>query len=37
MVRAAQDNPSAQRFPTAAGVLFGLGLGGVFDGIVLHH
>lgn len=24
-------------FPTAAGVLFGLGLGGFFDGIVLHQ
>jgi uncharacterized membrane protein len=26
-----------RRFPTAAGVLFGLGLGGFFDGIVLHQ
>jgi uncharacterized membrane protein len=25
------------RFPTAAGVLLGLGLGGFFDGIVLHQ
>jgi len=25
------------RFPTSAGVLFGLGLGGFFDGIVLHQ
>ncbi|WP_193227746.1 DUF2243 domain-containing protein [Aureimonas psammosilenae] len=25
------------RFPTAAGILFGLGLGGFFDGIVLHQ
>lgn len=24
-------------FPVAAGVLFGLGLGGFFDGIVLHQ
>jgi len=24
-------------FPTASGVLFGLGLGGFFDGIVLHQ
>jgi uncharacterized membrane protein len=24
-------------FPTAAGILFGLGLGGLFDGIVLHQ
>jgi len=24
-------------FPTAAGILFGLGLGGFFDGIVLHQ
>jgi uncharacterized membrane protein len=26
-----------RRFPVAAGVLFGLGLGGFFDGIVLHQ
>src|ERR687883_635579 len=26
-----------RRFPTAAGVLFGLGLGGFFDGIVFHQ
>lgn len=26
-----------RRFPAAAGVLFGLGLGGFFDGIVLHQ
>ena len=25
------------RFPTIAGILFGLGLGGFFDGIVLHQ
>ena len=25
------------RFPVAAGVLFGLGLGGFFDGVVLHQ
>jgi uncharacterized membrane protein len=25
------------RFPAAAGILFGLGLGGFFDGIVLHQ
>ncbi len=25
------------RFPTHAGILFGLGLGGFFDGIVLHQ
>ena len=24
-------------FPIAAGILFGLGLGGFFDGIVLHQ
>jgi uncharacterized membrane protein len=24
-------------FPTSAGILFGLGLGGFFDGIVLHQ
>jgi uncharacterized membrane protein len=28
---------SFSRFPTSAGVLFGLGLGGFFDGIVLHQ
>jgi uncharacterized membrane protein len=28
---------SAASFPTSAGVLFGLGLGGFFDGIVLHQ
>jgi uncharacterized membrane protein len=28
---------STGAFPTAAGVLFGLGLGGFFDGIVLHQ
>jgi uncharacterized membrane protein len=26
-----------QSFPTSAGILFGLGLGGFFDGIVLHQ
>ncbi|MDP2357814.1 MAG: DUF2243 domain-containing protein [Beijerinckiaceae bacterium] len=26
-----------QRFPVAAGILLGLGLGGFFDGIVLHQ
>lgn len=26
-----------QQFPTSAGILFGLGLGGFFDGIVLHQ
>ena len=25
------------RFPLPAGILFGLGLGGFFDGIVLHQ
>jgi uncharacterized membrane protein len=28
---------SAGIFPTASGILFGLGLGGFFDGIVLHQ
>ena len=28
---------SMPRFPTLAGILFGLGLGGFFDGIVLHQ
>ena len=32
------DTPiSKGAFPTAAGILFGLGLGGFFDGIVLHQ
>jgi len=26
-----------RHFPTSAGILFGLGLGGFFDGIVLHQ
>jgi uncharacterized membrane protein len=26
-----------RRFPTSAGILFGLGLGGFFDGIMLHQ
>jgi uncharacterized membrane protein len=30
-------DPSQPQFPTAAGVLLGLGLGGFFDGIVLHQ
>ena len=30
-------DPSDRRFPTAAGIFFGLGLGGFFDGIVLHQ
>lgn len=30
------DDPS-RRFPIAAGILLGLGLGGFFDGIVLHQ
>ncbi|MES3025683.1 MAG: DUF2243 domain-containing protein [Pseudomonadota bacterium] len=29
--------PDQRRFPVSAGVLFGLGLGGFFDGIVLHQ
>jgi uncharacterized membrane protein len=29
--------PVNRRFPVAAGILFGLGLGGFFDGIVLHQ
>lgn len=28
---------SRRRFPISAGILFGLGLGGFFDGIVLHQ
>jgi uncharacterized membrane protein len=29
--------PVQRRFPKAAGIFFGLGLGGFFDGIVLHQ
>ena len=29
--------PVSKAFPTSAGILFGLGLGGFFDGIVLHQ
>ena len=29
--------PSNRRFPVAAGIFFGLGPGGFFDGIVLHQ
>jgi uncharacterized membrane protein len=32
-----RESPSVRRFPLAAGVFFGLGLGGFFDGIVLHQ
>jgi uncharacterized membrane protein len=31
------DRAAERRFPTSAGVLLGLGLGGFFDGIVLHQ
>jgi uncharacterized membrane protein len=31
------DAPRAPSFPTAAGLFLGLGLGGFFDGIVLHQ
>src|SRR5215218_7418894 len=35
---AAIDNRDGRRaFPVASGILFGLGLGGFFDGIVLHQ
>lgn len=30
-------NGKTRRFPVAAGLFFGLGLGGFFDGIVLHQ
>jgi len=35
-VTAPGEAPEA-RFPTAAGIFFGLGIGGFFDGIVLHQ
>ena len=31
------DTPAPRSFPYSAGILFGLGLGGFFDGIVLHQ
>jgi uncharacterized membrane protein len=31
------DQQSPRNFPYSAGILFGLGLGGFFDGIVLHQ
>lgn len=31
------ERPPQPRFPVSAGVLLGLGLGGFFDGIVLHQ
>jgi uncharacterized membrane protein len=36
-VTTATTPPPGRRFPKAAGVLFGLGLGGFFDGIVFHQ
>lgn len=32
-----EADTAARRFPVAAGIFFGLGLGGFFDGIVLHQ
>ena len=32
-----QDRPEDGDFPISAGILFGMGLGGFFDGIVLHQ
>jgi uncharacterized membrane protein len=32
-----EPTPRTTEFPTSAGILFGLGLGGFFDGIVLHQ
>jgi uncharacterized membrane protein len=31
------DQSASRDFPVSAGILFGLGLGGFFDGIVLHQ
>lgn len=31
------DTPQDRHFPVSAGILFGMGLGGFFDGIVLHQ
>jgi uncharacterized membrane protein len=35
--RASAEDRRISGFPTAAGIFFGLGLGGFFDGIVLHQ
>lgn len=32
-----RDNESGRGFPTVAGIFLGLGLGGFFDGIILHQ
>ena len=34
---ATESSAVAEAFPLSAGILFGLGLGGFFDGIVLHQ
>ena len=31
------DSLEERHFPVSAGILFGLGLGGFFDGIILHQ
>ena len=31
------EDPEKRVFPISAGILFGLGLGGFFDGIILHQ
>src|SRR4051794_21167202 len=31
------SNGQSREFPVSAGILFGLGLGGFFDGIILHQ
>jgi uncharacterized membrane protein len=36
-LRMAAAEPRGRVFPLSAGILFGLGLGGFFDGIVLHQ
>ena len=37
MSTSSESASASRRFPTSAGILFGLGLGGFFDGIVLHQ
>ena len=34
---AEMNEPTGRGFPTAAGILLGIGLGGFFDGVVLHQ
>src|SRR4051794_2730684 len=37
MTQVSYRDPCDRQFPASAGIFFGLGLGGFFDGIVLHQ